>query len=192
MPDFCNHSAEGGSLIKKADRQLTALLKPRRDDDDDGGGGGGSGGGGGGGGPANEGDIKHLIKQLPVFKTCKNRKPGTVNAALLGLDLEHSWMSGMTGDGRDERVRRAAYELAAAEALCKHAGAVEAAEQAVLVEPAVYLAEEAARFGAQSYTSPAAAQTGQDAGDHTPVVVVAYVGNRTPSAADEQTAANDC
>lgn len=190
-PEYCAHPADGGSLIKKADRQLTALLKPRRDDDDDGGGGSG-GGAAGGGGASSEGDIKHLINKLPGFKTCTNRKPGTVNAALLGLELEHSWMSGMTGDGRDDRVRRAAYELAAAEALCKHAGAVDAAEKAVLFEPADYLAEEAARFGAQSYTSPADAQTGQDAGEHTPVVVVAYIGNRTPSASDEQTAANDC
>lgn len=158
--DHCNVADE--SRIKRADRQLTAALLRHRAAD------GGQ-----------EGDVKHLTANLPAFKSCKSGKPGAVNASLFGLDLEH-WMTASTtaGDGHDG-VKRAAYDLAAAEAHCKHGGAVQAAEMAVNVEPAPNLAEVAARFGAQSYTGAANATdgAGREAGDDTPVVVVAYVGS---------------
>lgn len=175
--DYCG--ADGGgaadneSRMKRVDRQLTALLQRQRGKD-------GGGSSGGGAAAAAEGDVKHLTANLLEFKSCKNRQSGAVNAALFGLDLEH-WMTAATGgDGRDDGVKRAAYDLAAAEAHCKHAGAVEAAEKAVSYEPARHLAEVAARFGAQSYASAGnAAQrgAGQDSGDDSPVIVVAYVGN---------------
>lgn len=172
QPDYCTDGVADDSQMKRIDRQLTALLQRQRGKD--------GGGGSGGGGTAAEGDVKHLTANLQEFKSCKNRKSGAVNAALFGLDLEH-WMTTATGgDGRDDGVKRAAYDLAAAEAHCKHAGAVEAAEKAVSFEPARHLAEVAARFGAQSYASASnTAQhgAGQDSGDDSPIIVVAYVGN---------------
>jgi len=94
------------------------------------------------------------------------------------------------GDGRDDGAKRAAYDLAAAEAHCKHSGAVEAAELAVQVEPARHLAEVAARFGAQTYSGGIVGGgaddcSGGSGGDNTPVVVVAYVGNTFPSPLDD-------
>lgn len=178
QPDYCADGPADDSRIKRVDRQLTALLQRQRGKD--GGGGAGGGGGGGGGAAAAEGDVKHLTANLPAFRSCKPRKPGDVNAALFGLDLEH-WMTTATGgDGRDDDVKRAAYDLAAAEAHCKHAGAVEAAEKAVSFEPAKHLAEVAARYGAQTYASASSASQrggGQESGDDSPVIVVAYVGN---------------
>lgn len=178
LPDYCSDGVPDDTRLKRADRQLTALLRTRRDKD----GGGGGSGSGTGGADAAEGDVKHLTANLPTFKSCKHTVPGAVNAALFGLDLEHWMTAGTGGDGRDDGVRRAAYDLAAAEAHCKHAGAVQAAERAVQVEPAGHLAEVAARFGAQSYASAGnASSVGQEAGDNTPVVVVAYVGNTGPA-----------
>ncbi|KAF0765330.1 Uncharacterized protein FWK35_00036582 [Aphis craccivora] len=177
--DYCHDpSSLCNSPIKRADRLLTAALLRQRKD------------GASGGGAAAEGDVKHLTDALPAFKSCKPRKPGTLNSALFGLDLEH-WMTAATGgDGRDDGASRAAYDLAAAEAYCKHAGAVEAAEIAVIHEPAGHLAEVAARFGAQSYSGAggsggSADCSGGDGGDSTPVVVVAYVGSTSPSPDDE-------
>jgi len=173
--EYCSDSAaDGKSPIKRADRLLTAALLRQRKE--------------GAGGAAAEGDVKHLTDSLPAFKSCKSRKPGAINSALFGLDLEH-WMTAATaGDSRDDGVKRAAYDLAAAEAHCKYAGAVEAAEMAVHVEPAGHLAEVAARFGAQSYSGVGAGgsdSTGGDAGDGSPVVVVAYVGSTGPSPSDD-------
>ncbi|VVC26178.1 Hypothetical protein CINCED_3A019047 [Cinara cedri] len=156
---YCQDGPEE-TYVKRADRQLSSLLTRHQK------------------GQA-EGDVKHLTSKLPGFKSCKIRKPGTVNTTLVGLDLEH-WMATATaGDGRDEHVKRAAYDLAAAEAYCKHDGAVEAAEQAVYYEPAGHLAEVAARFGAQSYAGDGGGNggSGQDKGDDSPVVVIAYVGS---------------
>lgn len=166
--DCCDDAtATDESPVRRADRQLTALLRPRRDD-----------------GPiaaAAEGDVKHLTDRLPAFRSaCRSRKPGTVNAAQFALDLER-WMAGATAG--DHGVRRAAYHLASAEARCKHVGAVEAAELAVHVEPAGHLAEVAARFGAQSFADESndAGRAGHDAdADDTPVIVLAYVGNTVP------------
>lgn len=176
--DYCTDPASlCNSPIKRADRLLTAALLRQRKD-------------GGSGGAAAEGDVKHLTDALPAFKSCKPRKPGAINSALFGLDLEQ-WMSAATaGDGRDDGAKRAAYDLAAAEAHCKHGGAVEAAEMAVHVEPAKHLAEVAARFGAQSYSGGVGGGgsddcSGGSGGDSTPVVVVAYVGNTFPSASDD-------
>jgi len=164
-------AAVNESPVKRADRQLTALLRSRRDD-------------GAGGATSAEGDVKHLTAKLPAFKSCRSQKPGTVNAAQFGLDLMHR-MTGTTADDvRDTGVRQAAYDLASAEARCKYVGAVEAAELAVHVEPASHLAEVAARFGAQSFVADGndAGRTGHDAdADDTPVVVLAYVGNTVPS-----------
>lgn len=165
------------SALKRVDRELTALLSrsSREADGVDG---------------AGSEAVKHLSK-LPVYSGKCERKPGTVNAALFGLDLERN-IASATGAEGDDRVRRAAYDLAMAEAHCKHAGAVRAAEYAVHVEPADHLAEEAARYGAQSFGSSSAAGAGsvvgggRDAGD-SPVVVVAYVGN-TSVAEPEATA----
>jgi len=159
------------SPVRRADRQLTALLRPRKDD-----------------GPiaaAAEGDVKHLTDRLPTFRSaCRSRKPGTVNAAQFALDLER-WMAGSTAGDHD--VRRAAYDLASAEARCKHVGAVEAANLAVHVEPAGHLAEVAARYGAQSFADESndAGRAGHDAdADDTPVIVLAYVGNTVPQPHD--------
>lgn len=166
LADYCADGPSDDTVLKRADRLMTALLRERKDPM----------------AASAEGDVKHLTAKVPAFRTCKMRKPAAVNAALFGLDLEH-WMSAATaGDGRDDGVKRAAYNLAAAEAHCKHAGAVEAAELAVHVEPAEHLAEVAARFGAQTFASSAesAGRPGQESGDDTPVVVVAYVGNTTP------------
>lgn len=165
--DSANYCQDGSeeTYVKRADRQLSSLLTRHLK------------------GHTAEGDVKHLTSKLPGFKSCKIRKPGTVNTTLVGLDLEH-WMATATaGDGRDEHVKRAAYDLAAAEAYCKHDGAVEAAEQAVQYEPAGHLAEVAARFGAQSYSSDGGGigGSGHDEGDDSPVVVVAYVGSTVPS-----------
>lgn len=163
--NYCQDVPEDTHL-KRADRQLTGLLarQPK--------------------GQAAEGDVKHLTSKLPGFKSCKLRKAGTVNTTVVGLDLEH-WMATATaGDGRDDRVKRAAYDLAAAEAYCKHDGAVDAAEQAVQYEPAGHLAEVAARLGAQLYAGDGgggAGGSGHDDGDDSPVVVVAYVGSTVPS-----------
>jgi len=170
--DYCGDAtATNESPVRRADRQLTALLRPRRDD-----------------GPiaaAAEGDVKHLTDMLPAFRSaCRTRKPGTVNAAQFALDLER-WMAGTTAD--DRGVRRAAYDLASAEARCKHVGAVEAAEMAVRVEPAGHLAEVAARYGAQSFADDSndAGHVGHDAdADDTPVIVLAYVGNTVPQPRD--------
>lgn len=172
VPDHCvdGIAADQSSVLKQADRQLTAFLKRRKEH------------GGAISAAAAEGDVKHLLARLPTYKTCRTRKPGSLNSTLFGLDLEH-WMSSATGgDGRDFSVKRAAYDLAAAEAYCKYPGAVEAAEMAVQVEPAGYLAEVAARFGAESYTGVGlnAGGSRQNDNDESPVVVVAYVGNTTP------------
>lgn len=178
-PDYCYEGApECNSPMKRTDRMLTAALLRHRKDNV------------GGGGAAAEGDVKHLTDKLPPFKSCKTRKPGAINSALFGLDLEH-WMTSVTGgDGRDDAVKRAAYDLAAAEAHCKHAGAVEAAERAVKVEPAGHLAEVAARFAAQTYSGETGDKGASDgtcgeAGDSSPVVVVAYVGYTGTSPSDE-------
>jgi len=176
--DYCADPASlCNSPLKRADRLLTAAMLRQRKD--------------GAGGAAAEGDVKHLTDAVPAFKSCKARKPGAINSALFGLDLEQ-WMSAATaGDGRDEGAKRAAYDLAAAEAHCKHSGAVEAAELAVHVEPARHLAEVAARFGAQTYSGSGVGGGGADdcsggsGGDSTPVVVVAYVGNTFPSPSDD-------
>lgn len=151
--------------VKRTDRQLSGLLtrQPK--------------------GQAPESNVKHLTSKLPGFQSCKVRKPGTVNTTAVGLDLEH-WMATATaGDGRDERVKRAAYDLAAAEAYCKHDGAVEAAETAVKYEPAGHLAEVAARYGAQMYAgdSGGVGSSGKDDNDDSPVIVIAYVGSTVPS-----------
>lgn len=177
VPDYCldGIAADQSSQLKQADRQLTALLKRRKEY------------GGAISAAAAEGDVKHLIARLPAFKACRTRKPGSMNSTLFGLELEHGMSSATGGDGRDLDVKRAAYDLAAAEAYCKYPGAVEAAEMAVQVEPAGYLAEVAARFGAESYTGvglDAGGSRQDESGNESPVVVVAYVGHTTPDGGD--------
>lgn len=172
----CADSVQDESRIKRVDRQLMALMQWQSGGNDDG------GGESSGAGSGRSGDVKHLTDRLPEFKSCKGHNPSAVNAALFGLDLEH-WLTAAvstSGDGRDESIKRAAYDLAAAEAHCKHGGAVKAAELAVQVEPSGHLAEVAARFGAQSYAATDNVDqrgAGRDSGDNTPVVVVAYVGS---------------
>lgn len=162
--DYCPDRMLNESPVRRADRQLSALLKRRK-------------------GNVDEGDVKHLIAKEDGHKACVHHKPIMLNSAMFGLDLEH-WMAAATGgDGRDDNARRAAYHLAAAEAYCKHSGAVEAAERAVHIEPAGHLAEVAARFGAQTYTKTHTDgdETGEDNRDESPVVVIAYVGNTGPT-----------
>lgn len=178
-----NDDGGGGSPMRRADRLLTAMLRRRPGRDDD-----GLDADDAAADAAAEGDVTHLTAGLPAFRSCRRPKPGTVNAALFSLDLERRIAASVPGD--DRAASRAAYDLAAAEARCKHPGAVDAAELAVYIEPAVHLAETAARFGARWHADDVnGGHGGQVAtaagGGDSPVVVVAYVGNTGPTAAHQ-------
>lgn len=155
--DKCSYE---NSVLKLFDQNLTALLKQRE------------------GKTAEHGMSQNQFNKLPSFKSCKH-KSGAINATSFGLDIEQEMSNFRVVNQND--VKRAAYELVMAEAYCKHAGAVEAAEIAMYFEPIDSLAEDAARIGAQNFTTVANIdQIGDTDTTDCPIEVVAYVGNTCP------------
>lgn len=115
-----------------------------------------------------------------LFDGCERTPAGSVNASVFGLDIERAVLG---TPAEIDQLLEAANELVMAEALCKHSGAVRAAEDAARAQPESKYAEDAARIGAKTYK---AAVSGKKPGTRfmgeTPIEVVGYVGCTKPPA----------
>lgn len=159
------------SVLKRFDTYMTTVLDSR------------SGGAMDGGKAAHN---KATVPDPVLFAKCEATPPGSINTMLYGLDVEQAVVGAPAA--RDE-LMEAALSLLKAEAACKHGGAVKAAEIAALKQPEAKYAEDAARIGANAYTSAAKGDKPGGMEAETPVEVVAYVGCTKPrptTAADDK------
>lgn len=150
------------SVLKRFDAYMTSVLDSRS------------------GGAMDGGKAAHNKATVPdpiLFARCEAAPPGSINTMLWGLDVEQAVVGAPAA--RDEQVE-AALSLLKAEAACKHGGAVKAAEIAALKQPEAKYAEDAARIGANAYTSAAKGDKPGGMEAETPVEVVAYVGCTRP------------